>query len=132
MRLKINLLLLAVCISFFMGAQTYDSLLVNEKLPSIIEELESFDGTKLEREIIFGNRDGLEKLLNIADRVALKLWINRMGTVTFVELIADDTTIKDKNVLRKFMKASRAYKFTPKQRSKKEECFRLVFSMNEN
>jgi hypothetical protein len=59
-----------------------------------------------------------------------KICINRAGNVTFVELIPTETTIRDKNTLKLYLKAARGYKFQPDLTSPKEQCGKLSFKVD--
>ena len=71
-------------------------------------------------------RDAL-KAVNVSGRVVTKVCINRAGLVTYVELIGNETTIRDKATLRLYLKAAREYKFQPDLTAPKEQCGKLKF-----
>ncbi len=82
------------------------------------------------RKIIVRNLSGTKAAISVSGRVVTKICINRAGNVTFVELIPSETTVRDRNTLKLYMKAARGYKFQPDLTSPKEQCGKLSFKVD--
>jgi outer membrane biosynthesis protein TonB len=61
--------------------------------------------------------------------VVMKVCINREGNVTFAEVMPA-TTIKDKSLLRRFVKAIRGYKYAKKPSAPEEECGKFTYKID--
>lgn len=82
------------------------------------------------RKIIVRDLSATKAAISVTGRVVTKICINRAGNVTFVELIPGETTIRDKNALKLYMKAARGYKFQPDLTAPKEQCGKLSFKVD--
>ncbi len=82
------------------------------------------------RKVIYRNTSGLD--MSKSGIVSVKTCINRAGRVNFVELLDDETTIRDKSILKKTLKAARGYKFEPDLSAPKEQCGKLIFRLDIN
>ena len=69
--------------------------------------------------------------VNTSGTAAVKICVNRAGVVTFSEIIPEETTIRDRATLKKFLKAARGYKVQPDLKAPKEQCGKLTFK-NDN
>lgn len=113
---------------------TYEYGMTTSKLISTGTEIRSdslpYDGSGdgvFRRKIIYRDVSATRAVMNTSGKVATKVCINRAGIVTYVELINEETTIQDKNVLRAYLKAARGYKFQPDPDAPKEQCGKLSF-----
>lgn len=95
--------------------------------PVLVETFESLDGTPIVKSIISSNTTSLLRHLSSTSVVSLKLCVNRLGNVTFIELVKDKTNVDDKTTLRKFMEEARDIKFNTNHTAAKEECFIMLF-----
>ena len=82
------------------------------------------------RKIIYRDLSATKAAISVSGRVVTKICINRAGIVTFVELIPVETTVRDRNTLKLYMKAARGYKFQPDLTSPKEQCGKLSFRVD--
>lgn len=89
----------------------------------------SGDGV-LRRKIIYRDLSATKAASNVNGIVATKVCINRNGLVTYVEILGNETTIKDKEVLRKYLTAARGYKFQPDPKAPEQHCGKLKFTVN--
>lgn len=81
------------------------------------------------RKIIYRDASLFKKLANTSGKIAVKVCINRMGLVTFVELIPSETTIADREILKTFLKAARKYKFEPLSTAPIQQCGKIKFKI---
>ncbi|WP_235295658.1 hypothetical protein [Portibacter marinus] len=63
-------------------------------------------------------------------RITFKVCINRRGTVTYVEIINNLTTIKDKTLLKQALSALQKYKYEPDFTAPKEQCGRYTLKID--
>lgn len=92
-----------------------------------------YDGTGdgvFGRKVIFRDVSATKAAVNTSGRVVTKVCINRAGLVTYVELLAAETTVRDKTTLRAYLKAARGYKFQPDLTAPKEQCGKLKFTVD--
>jgi outer membrane biosynthesis protein TonB len=82
------------------------------------------------RKVTYRDLSATKAAISVSGRVVTKICINRAGNVTFVELIPTETTIRDKNTLKLYLKAARGYKFQPDLTSPKEQCGKLSFKVD--
>ncbi len=82
------------------------------------------------RKIIYRDLSVVAKGINVTGRVVTKVCINRAGIVTLAEINFKETTIKDKETLRKYLQAARTYKFQPDLKAAKEQCGKLSFKVD--
>ncbi len=101
-------------------SNTLDSLLKDAQYDS------SGDGV-FGRKLIYRDLSMVSKAVNGNGKVAIKLCINRAGIVTFVELINHETTERNRENLKLYMKAARTYKYQPDLTAPKEQCGKLTF-----
>jgi len=129
---EILIILLIFGITHIVRAQNLDHLKPKNKIAlghscSIRGVLESLNGDMIERKISHSNILELDKYIGETDSVSFKICINILGSVTYVELIGEETTISNKNILKKFFKVTRDYKFENNHVGSKEECLKLKF-----
>lgn len=82
------------------------------------------------RKIIYRDLTATKAAVNTSGKVVTKVCINRAGLVTYVELIGSETSVRDKNTLRAYLKAARGYKFQPDLTAPKEQCGKLRFTVD--
>ncbi|MFZ1523197.1 MAG: hypothetical protein WAT22_00160 [Saprospiraceae bacterium] len=82
------------------------------------------------RKVTYRDLSATKAAISVSGRVVTKICINRAGNVTFVELIPTETTIRDKNTLKLYLKAARGYKFQPDLSAPKEQCGKLSFKVD--
>lgn len=63
--------------------------------------------------------------LTKSGKIAMKVCVDRSGNVTYVELLELETTIRDREILRKTLIAAKGYKFEPDAQAPREECGKL-------
>lgn len=63
-------------------------------------------------------------------RITFKICINRAGLVTYLELLEDETTTRDKELLKSAANAFRKYEYEPKRNGPKEECGKISFNLD--
>lgn len=80
------------------------------------------------RKVIYRNVSALP--MTTSGKVVIKTCINRMGTVTFTEIINAETTIKDRAILKKTLTAAKGYKYQPDPNAPKEQCGKLTVSLD--
>ncbi|MBP6235808.1 MAG: hypothetical protein KA270_13175 [Saprospiraceae bacterium] len=79
------------------------------------------------RRVIYRDLSVVSNAVNGSGKVAIKVCINRAGLVTFVELINHETTERNRENLKLYMKAARTYKYQPDLTAPKEQCGKLTF-----
>ncbi|MBC7885356.1 MAG: hypothetical protein H7X99_07765 [Saprospiraceae bacterium] len=82
------------------------------------------------RKIIYRDLNAVNKAVTVSGKVSVKVCINRAGIVTYVELNNNETSIRDKEMLRRYLKAARGYKFQPDLFAPKEQCGKLNFTID--
>ncbi len=82
------------------------------------------------RKIIFRDLSTIKLSSTISGSIAVKVCVDRRGTVRFVELYLDETSITDKQILKSYLKACFHYKFQPDLAAPKEQCGKLLFNIN--
>jgi outer membrane biosynthesis protein TonB len=82
------------------------------------------------RKVVYRNYSGIP--MTQSGTIIIKICVNRGGTVTYVELIELGTTIKDRDILTKSLRAAKGYRFQPDQSSPAEECGKLEISLDIN
>ncbi len=82
------------------------------------------------RKVIFRDVKALMAAINESGTISIKTCVNRDGNVTYVEIIEDETTTRNKKVLRKALAAIRNYKFEPESTAAQEECGKMVISQD--
>jgi len=82
------------------------------------------------RKIISRDLSATKAAVTVSGRVVTKVCINRAGIVTFVELNSAETTVKDRNTLKLYLKAASTYKFQPDPTSPLEQCGKLSFKVD--
>ncbi len=89
-----------------------------------------YDGTGdgvFGRKPIYRDKSIIKKAVTSSGKIAVKVCINRAGNVTYLELINNETTVKDKPTLKLYLQAARTYKFQPDLSAPKEQCGKLKF-----
>lgn len=89
-----------------------------------------YDGTGngvFGRKVVYRDLSAAKAAINASGKVVTKVCINRAGNVTYVELLASETTLKDREGLKLYLKAARGYKFQPDPTAPKEQCGKLSF-----
>lgn len=93
-----------------------------------------FDGngnnTIFGRKIISRNEALIKAALNNSGTVSVKTCINQAGTVTFVEIMPELTTVRDKVQLKKYLQAALSYKFQADRTAAKEQCGKITFKLD--
>lgn len=77
------------------------------------------------RKIIYRDLSALKKGVSSTGVVAIKVCINRAGSVTFAELLPLETTETNKQNLRLYLKAVMNYKFQADLKAAKEQCGKM-------
>ena len=85
---------------------------------------------------VYGRR--VEKIPNLASlmkgpisgNIILNFCINPEGDVTYSQVILDETTIEDKQLLKSALKISRKYKYEKKINAPEEQCGKFTFSLD--
>jgi outer membrane biosynthesis protein TonB len=93
----------------------------------------AYDGTGngvFGRKVIYRDLSVVAKGVNVSGRVVTKVCINRAGIVTYAEINGAETTIKDRETLRKYLHAARTYKFQPDPSAPMEQCGKLSFKVD--
>nr|HRD09142.1 hypothetical protein [Saprospiraceae bacterium] len=80
------------------------------------------------RKVIYRNVSALP--MTTSGKVVIKTCINRMGAVTFTEIINAETTIKDRAILKKTLSAAKGYKYQPDPKAPKEQCGKLTVTLD--
>ena len=79
------------------------------------------------RKIVYRDKSAAGKAISSSGKIAVKVCINRGGLVTFTELINIETTERNRENLKLYLKAARGYKFQPDPTASKEQCGKLTF-----
>ncbi len=111
----------------FSGDKDNDSNAEDGKVNEGTGDYDSSGDGVFGRKIVFRDLSATKAAIAVSGRVVTKICINRAGNVTFVELIPGETTVRDKNTLKLYMKAARGYKFQPDLTAPKEQCGKLSF-----
>ena len=82
------------------------------------------------RKVIYRNVGALD--MSKSGKVVVKTCINKMGYVTYSEILQNESTITDKAILKKTLKAAQGYKYEPDIRAPKEQCGKLTISLDIN
>jgi hypothetical protein len=82
------------------------------------------------RKVIYRNTSGLD--MSKSGIVSVKTCINRAGRVSYAEVLEDESTITDRNIIKKTMNAAYGYKFQPDLSAPQEQCGKLVFRLDIN
>ncbi len=72
------------------------------------------------RKVVYVNRNYGN--INLKGTMSIRVCINRAGNVLTCSIIEDETTVTDRNTLRKVLKLVKKYKFERKQDAPKEQC----------
>jgi len=90
-----------------------------------------YDGSGVgifKRKVIYRNISAVP--MTQSGKVVIKTCINRMGNVTFTEIMNAETTIKDRTILKKALSAAKGYKYQPDPRAPKEQCGKLTITLD--
>ncbi|HOY12544.1 MAG TPA: hypothetical protein PLY70_05365 [Saprospiraceae bacterium] len=93
----------------------------------------SYDGSGngiFGRKVVYRNYSGIP--LTKSGKIVMKVCINRSGNVVYVELLELETTIRDRETLRKTLIAARGYKFESDTKAPAEECGKLSVVLDIN
>lgn len=82
------------------------------------------------RKIIYRDLSAAKSATTVSGKVSVKVCINRAGLVTYVELNNAETSIRDKQTLKNYLKAARGYKFQPDLTAPKEQCGKMSFNVD--
>jgi len=75
------------------------------------------------RKVIYRNHAELAAVTaSGSGRIYVKVCIDRKGKATYTEIDNSNTTIKNKNTLRKALKMIKSYRFEPDPKAQKEQC----------
>lgn len=147
MKLKLVLLFLSMCLlacntsKHIATSDSFDNKLLKNSsesennaltwgsMDSINQEdiYDGFGGSIFGRKIIYRDISATKAAVDVSGIVVNKVCINREGLVTYVELVGSETTIKDREVLRRYLKAARGYKFQPDISAPVQQCGKLTF-----
>ncbi|HRO08724.1 MAG TPA: hypothetical protein PK611_04395 [Saprospiraceae bacterium] len=92
-----------------------------------------YDGTGdgvFGRKIIYRNMPAAKAAINQSGKIVMKVCINQAGIVTYVELMNSETTLRDREGLKLYLKAARGYKFQPDITAPKEQCGKMSFTVD--
>ena len=75
------------------------------------------------RKVIYRNHAELAAITaSGSGRIDVKVCIDRKGKATYTKIDNSNTTIKNKNTLRKALKMIKSYRFEPDPKAQKEQC----------
>ena len=75
------------------------------------------------RKVVYRNHAELAAVTaSGSGRIYVKVCIDRKGKATYTEIDNSNTTIKNKNTLRKALKMIKSYRFEPDPKAQKEQC----------
>ena len=75
------------------------------------------------RKVVYRNHAELAAITaSGSGRIYVKVCIDRKGKATYTEIDNSNTTIKNKNTLRKALKMIKSYRFEPDPKAQKEQC----------
>lgn len=107
---------------------------------SIVTSLDSVDTSTFKgelseidvfgRKILYGDLSEAKRATTVSGKVSFKVCINRAGLVTYIELNQTETTIDDKQTLKKWLKGAYNCKFQPDLSAPKEQCGKMSFSVD--
>jgi len=64
--------------------------------------------------------------------VAVKVCVDRSGKVQYSEIIFDETTETDRDILKRALEAAKGYKYQANKSAPKEQCGKLVFNLSKD
>jgi outer membrane biosynthesis protein TonB len=79
------------------------------------------------RRVIYRDVAASKAALSVTGKCVVKICVNQAGIVTFAEINNDETTIRDRAVLKKFLISARRFKVQPDSSAPKEQCGKLIF-----
>ncbi|MBK6365254.1 MAG: hypothetical protein IPL63_19530 [Saprospiraceae bacterium] len=79
------------------------------------------------RKVIYRDRQAASNAMTVSGIVTVKICVNRGGIVTYAEVLEAETSIRDRNTRKNFLKAARNYKVKPDYSAPEEQCGKLVF-----
>lgn len=107
---------------------------------SIVTSLDSVDTSTFKgelseidvfgRKILYGDLSQAKSATTVSGKVSFKVCINRAGLVTYIELNQTETTIDDRQTLKKWLNAAYNFKFQPDLSAPKEQCGKMSFSVD--
>ncbi|MFZ1704621.1 MAG: hypothetical protein WAT79_09770 [Saprospiraceae bacterium] len=80
------------------------------------------------RKVVYRDTKAAVAAMTVSGTVTIKICVNRGGIVTFAEVLEKETTIRDRNTWRNFMKAAYKYKVAVDYSAPEEQCGKLVFN----
>ena len=87
-------------------------------------------GAAAGRKIIYRDLSAAKIATKVSGRISLKVCIDQDGIVKYSEVLQDSTTIKDINILKKYLRASMGYKFQSDYEAPKYQCGKLSFKLD--
>lgn len=82
------------------------------------------------RRVIYRALDKLAAIMTKNGRIAVKTCVDRRGRATYVEIIQDETTIRDRAILKKALDVARSYKFEEDYSAPREQCGKITFILD--
>jgi len=79
------------------------------------------------RKVVYKDVKSAMAAMTVSGIVAVKICVNRAGIVTYAEVIEGETTIRDRNSRKNFMKAAYNYRVKADYTAPEEQCGKLVF-----
>lgn len=127
MKRIIAFLALSFCAVIFCNGQTE-----NRTNTSLIPDStydESGEGI-FGRKVIFRNLKEVIPVARESGQVVSKVCIDRKGIITYAEILNEETTFKDKKLLKKLLKVMHGYKYEPSASAPIEQCGKLSIEIN--
>ena len=84
------------------------------------------------RRVIYRNIKGVFGVAHQTGVIAAKVCINRMGLVTYAEILEFESTVKDRRTLKKALEAFQGYKYEPDPKAPREQCGKLTLEIEKN
>lgn len=84
------------------------------------------------RKVIYRPLDKLAGIMTKTGRIAIKTCVDRRGRATYVELIQNETTIFDRDLLKKALNVARYYRFEEDYSAPREQCGKITFILDIN
>jgi hypothetical protein len=82
------------------------------------------------RKIIYRDVSAIKSSINTSGIIDTKVCIDKNGLVTYAEILQNESTIKDKSTLKKYLRAAIGYKFEAILSAPIQECGTLKFTID--
>ena len=79
------------------------------------------------RKVVYRDLKSATAAMTVSGVVAVKICVNRAGIVTFAEVLEAETSIRDRNTRKNFLKAAYNYRVKADYSAPEEQCGKLVF-----